>query len=130
MELKEFLKYLDHDKIYDKNILIDYTDILNDRYESKDNFIMIEIPDINRSLPMMERSVYKIEFDIYASWEVINSGGDGYITQNYDYIDDLEVEIDLVNIEDYSQNKIIELTSRKHIDILTEWIKSIVEENR
>jgi|VirMetMinimDraft_7_1064189.scaffolds.fasta_scaffold04544_3 hypothetical protein len=119
MRLKEFIKYLNKDNICDKNIPTDYLSGCYENYETKKSFIILSL---GIGIP-----IYTIEFDTYISWEIKNSMGDGYITENYDYVEDLEIEIDLINIEDYSHGVSIELDDTEFIIKIEDWVKSIIK---
>lgn len=117
MHLIEFIKYLDDQNIYDQNIPNDIIDFYNETFE-KDNIYI--------TLHISEDTDYKIEFNMYVSWKIKKENGDGYITPIYDYIEDVEIEIELINIEDYINNQVIELNDEESINQLEDWIESKV----
>lgn len=121
MQLIEFMKFLNIDNIYDKKIPKDYINLYTDSYESNNDYIILYNENTN--------SKYTIEFDTYISWKVINNMGDNIITQNYDYTEDIEIEIDLINIEDYFNENVIELDNEECVIKIEKWIKSIISNN-
>lgn len=124
MKLTEFIKHLNINDIYDKNIPTDYISNCCESYDSKENYIILSLDGDGDHTD--DNPHYAIEFDTYISWKVENSLGDGYITDNFDYIEDLEIEIDLINIEDYFRNISIELDDPESITKIEKWIKSII----
>lgn len=121
MKLKEFTKYLNIDNIYDDTLPSEYLNIYHESYSSSGNHVILSLGHNIENNPH-----YTIEFDTYISWKVKNSLGDGYITDNFDYVEDLEIEIDLINIENYFCNNPIKLDDSESIDKINNWIKSII----
>lgn len=117
MHLIEFIKYINDQNIYDHNIPNDIIDFYDETFEGHNIYISLHISgDI----------YYNIEFNMYVSWKVKKENGDGYITPIYDYIDDIEIEIELINIEDNINDLVIEFNDEESINQLEDWIESKV----
>ena len=114
MELKKFLKSKEEFKIseIDCNTNCIEEKFTNESFSHEDNFISI----IDK-----KGDEFSIEFKLDVSWDVSNSG-DGVITPYESFAEDIEVEIDVVNVEDYDNDIQVELNDRESISELESWI--------
>lgn len=122
MNLKEFMEFLNIDDIQDKKIPKDYISTCSDNYSSLNDYIIL-----NTTINKKEK--FTIQFDTYISWNVSSSLGDGVISENYDFVEDLEIDVDLINIENYSTGDVIELDDVECINKTKKWIISILTNN-
>lgn len=114
MELKEFLNSKEELKVseVDCNTNCIEDKFTNESYSNEDNFISVIDKNGN---------TYSIEFKLDVSWDISNSG-DGYITPYESFAEDIEVEIDIVNVEDYDNDIQVELNDRESISELESWV--------
>lgn len=114
MELKDFLDNIEKFKIVEidsnQNCIKDKFD--NGSYSSDDNYISVADENGN---------TYNIEFKLCVSWDIVRSG-DGIDSPYEKLAEDIEVEIDLINIEDYDNDVQIELNDKELISNLENWI--------
>lgn len=116
MDIKELVTVLaNKSQIVDKDIPNGIFDELNEEsFSSDDNFITVKNGE----------DVISIDFELYVNWKVVNSGGDGYWTPNYDEAEDIEVKIEITNIEDYDNDKVIELNDKESIKEVEKWVEN------
>ena len=119
MKLKELIPFLTQKNIEDISIPTDYINTFEDNCEEEDNFIVISIN---------EDEHFSIEFNTFISWKVDNSGGDGYIDENYDSVEDVEIEIELLNIEDLDNENVIDLDDTDSIIELEKYIVGLIKD--
>jgi len=96
---KEIIK-----EIINNSILIDNSvdtsifteEVSNESFSSEDEEINVKVDDLN----------YNIVFDIDATWDSVNSGGDGYNTDDYDTAENIDMNITINFISDDEGNEI------------------------
>ena len=109
-------------KIGDCDYPLNFFDVYNESFSQEDCFISVNTGDKNIH---GDEIIYDIEFDIYVSWSIVNNGGDGYWTPNYDEVEDLEIEIELKNIIGESDQD-IELNDMDSIKEVKKWIEKTI----
>ena len=115
--LSEIIKYLHKDNIIDLDIPTDFINTENDNFSKEGNYIIIKV-DCDRC--------YIIKFNITSRWDIVNSLGDGYYTQNIDYVDDIEVLIDELVISDSTSDRYINTNDSVYLNGVTQWIENII----
>jgi hypothetical protein len=108
----------DNAVITDKDIPYEITeDLYAERFSQEDNYIEVKI----------NGKIFTLIFNINATWDVSNSGGDGYITPNFNEVDNLDIDIDLTEVRDFEEDIELELDDIESIKEIEKWISTFFD---
>lgn len=91
-------------------------DVYEECFSSKDNYIVFKVGNEDIT----------IDFNIYASWVVSNSGGDGYLNENYDEAEDIRIDVELLNVENYETGEKVNLDNVESIKKIEKFISNLI----